>query len=124
MKDSYTCDFHRVVEARIERLVVKGRLNKFMLNTKAHLIDSIDELTILLSKKFLRKTYAEDLIKIETPSSWFQHWKRDCAPAWLVKRWPVHYNIQTIARTTHYNCPHHNIEGMASHYRWLERHSG
>lgn len=32
----------------------------------------------------------------EIPASWWQHFKRDCLPAWFVKRWPVKYVTVTL----------------------------
>jgi hypothetical protein len=40
----------------------------------------------VLAERLARETQQ---VAFDVPASWWQHWKRDCAPAWLRRRWPV-----------------------------------
>lgn len=42
-------------------------------------------------------------ISTQEPATWWQMWKRDHAPAWLVRRWPVlHRPIRYVVSLTRY----------------------
>ena len=45
----------------------------------------VDEMAFELSCYVLKQTVSV------TPSSWWQHFKKDCMPKWFVKRWPVKF---------------------------------
>ena len=50
----------------------------------------------------LAKTHVTETQDI--PTSWWQHWKRDHAPRWLTRRWPVHTE-RLYLKVVHV-CPH------------------
>lgn len=49
---------------------------------------------------FFRPMDFKFLLKTSTPSSWWQHFKRDCMPEWFKKRWPVKYDVELHRRKT------------------------
>lgn len=45
-----------------------------------------------------------------TPATWWDHVKKDLAPAWFTRRWPVKYDEERIrVRGDIHVCPHANI---------------
>ena len=51
------------------------------------------------------------VLRIETPATWWEMLKRDHAPAWFVRRWPVRYTVQEYQARTLY--PKMNFPGHA-----------
>lgn len=47
---------------------------------------------------FFRPMDFKFLLTTSTPSSWWQHFKRDCMPEWFKKRWPVKYDVELHRR--------------------------
>ena len=52
-----------------------------------HMLDGI----VLQLKKAVHGTEMEreTVSTVQVPASWWQHWKRDCAPRWFRRRFPV-----------------------------------
>lgn len=38
----------------------------------------------------------------KVPATWFQHWKKDHAPRWFKKRYPVKYEVKKAKKTVHF----------------------
>lgn len=65
------------------------------------------------------------LVTIKYPATWLQHFKKQFAPAWFLRRWPVrlieqhigtiHYHQTTIKRL----CPHLKVPENHAHYHFL-----
>ena len=66
-------------------------------------------------------------IEIEFPATWWDHWKLEHGPKWLVKRWPVVYKSQQVTKAIHqhYVCPHINLKDESyPHIAWMYENSG
>ena len=65
--------------------------------------------------------------QIDFPATWWDHWKQDHGPKWLVKRWPVEYKTITVTKEIHqhYVCPHINAkDDRFPHIGWMYKNSG
>jgi hypothetical protein len=65
-------------------------------------------------------------ISIRVPASWWQHLKRDYAPEWFTRWWPVRMKKRTHHFTTKVTnlCPHAYIswdQGKAKHLEFMMR---
>jgi hypothetical protein len=75
-------------------------------------LDLISEhLALELRAYVLERVHEEQPIAV--PSSWWQHFKADCFPEFLLRRWPIRYDTPTYQRIVHM-CPH-ATEDWAKH---------
>jgi hypothetical protein len=60
---------------------------------------------------------------IDFPYSWFQMFKRDCLPGWVLDRFPVrnrvHPFIRKVVTNTTKICPHINVKSDRDHLEWV-----
>ena len=60
--------------------------------------------------------------QIDFPATWWDHWKQDHGPEWLVKRWPVKSKTTFVTKEIHqhYVCPHINVkDDRNQHIMWM-----
>lgn len=91
--------------------------------------DITDHLVVELSSYVLGlegKHLPHQTTQIFVPASWWQHFKRDCFPAWARNRWPVKCTalpFVTVLREYRV-CPHGNYRFDHSqgkvHFSWLK----
>lgn len=89
-------------------------------------VDAIARNMILELEAHIDLTLAE-IVKLEVrvPSTWWQHFKEQCFPSWLVKRFPVDYTVKASQELRRYNaCPHSPIKcddfnGNVAHLKFL-----
>lgn len=80
-------------------------------NIEFFMDDLAKRLCISIRAYILAGKHEREPISIEEPSSWLQHLKRDFAPAWLTKRWPVRTSVRTVIPNINvYVCPHSNVK--------------
>lgn len=63
---------------------------------------TLDDVILKLTTRVLTQTLEdkEAVVSFSAPSTWWQHWKQDHAPAWLTRRWPV--QLTTVRKTVEY----------------------
>lgn len=111
----------KVFEAVVERLVAAKRVPEWLLRTdKCVFADIGMDVTLAMEKKFLMLETVEESVNITIPTTWFQHWKRDNAPQWVLKRWPVKYSTVFVPKVIRKCCPHVDIPDRTTHFRFLE----
>lgn len=93
-----------------------------------HVADElIYQLEILLAgkKETLIKEEKREIGAISVPTSWWQHFKHDCFPSWLLKHFPPKYERKTIYinekkyyETTNI-CPHVDTSDARPHIEFM-----
>lgn len=63
---------------------------------------TLDDLVMKMTTRVLTQTLEdkETTVSFSAPSTWWQHWKQDHAPAWFTRRWPV--RLTTVRETVKY----------------------
>lgn len=62
-----------------------------LLYDEALLVDEVRRVRVELETHVLREHIADEVFHstVEVPATWWDHWKDDHAPAWLIRRHPV-----------------------------------
>ena len=50
--------------------------------------------TVVLAEHVHDQQFVSEPVRV--PATWWQHWKRDHAPRWAQRRWPVRYQTFTL----------------------------
>lgn len=65
--------------------------------------------------------------EIEVPKTWWDHWKLEHGPKWLIRKWPVEYKTISVTKEIHqhYVCPHISAKDERwPHIEWMYKASG
>ena len=112
----------RFFSAVVERMVVEKRVPEWLRKADVQVFDdACMTVTFAMEKKFLVHETVEETINITIPTTWFEHWKRDHAPQWFLKRWPVKYSTTLVPKTVRKCCPHLDVPDRESHVCFLQR---
>lgn len=69
--------------------------------------------------------YKKDTVDFEIPKTWWDHFKLECFPKWLLKYFPVHYHkLHTEVHNTWIKkvtniCPHVSSKDERKHLNWV-----
>jgi hypothetical protein len=78
---------------------------------------------ILYGKQYPEKVLSTVLKRITIPTSWWQMFKRDYAPAWFLARFPVKSMKENVIERNVYRvtkvCPHLNVKSIGTHLEFF-----
>jgi hypothetical protein len=83
------CSSKRISETEIE-VMPTASIRKNILN------DILIDLRLDLLKEFIEPDVKNINIELEIPKTWFQHFKEDYFPKWLLEKFPVKYKGKTF----------------------------
>lgn len=91
------------------RVVSEAKLSKHIIGEESFnqiFSNTIDQMILQLCIHVASKE-----IEI-TPSSWWQHFKKDCMPKWFIRRYPIKYNKTKVV----VNCDPHRFYGLGNRH--------
>lgn len=66
--------------------------------------DIYNGVRVSMTAYVMAEKVAEETVYMDVryPIDWWNHWKRDKAPTWLVRRWPVKYKMERKMVVSHW----------------------